>query len=195
MLLPFTENTRQIKESYSRGARPWFLATSRARDPEVVLPCLASATSSPRTQCERRRPRVVNLAPARTAVNRPTRLGMGRLGMARDPTGPAGRAPSRQSRQALGVQAVSILPSEGRELWQAKYSDNVIGFDTHCTSPTSRLFLDNGWELVGQTKGYSRDGRRQFSRRATEAVVSVRDNAGLVRHRRNVQWWTWVLRV
>jgi hypothetical protein len=95
----------------------------------------------------------------------------------------------------LGVRVVSMLPSEGREYWESAYAGPVVGFDTHCTSPTSRLFLDNGWELVGRTKGFSRDGKRVFSQRAAQAAVTVRDNAALTRRRRNVRWWTWVLRL
>jgi hypothetical protein len=95
----------------------------------------------------------------------------------------------------LGVRAVALLPTEAREIWQEKYPDDVIGFDTHCTSPTSRLFLDNGWELVGRTKGFSRDAKHPFSSRAADAIVSVRDNAALARRRRNMKWWTWVLRI
>jgi hypothetical protein len=95
----------------------------------------------------------------------------------------------------LGVRAVSLLPTEARELWQAKYCDEVIGFDTHCTSPTSRLFLDNSWELVGRTKGFSRNGKHAFSQRAADAVLQVRDNAGLSHRRKNPRWWTWVLRI
>lgn len=80
-------------------------------------------------------------------------------------------------------------------MWRVKYQDEVIGFDTHCTSPTSRLFLDNGWTLVGRTKGFSRSGRKQFSKRALDETVSVRDNAGLARQRRNPRWWTWILKI
>ncbi len=93
----------------------------------------------------------------------------------------------------LGVKALELLPTQGRELWETKYQTDVAGFDTHCTSPTSRLFLDNGWVLVGRTKGFSRDRRSAFSNRVTNGELTVKDNAGLVRRRRNTRWWTWVL--
>ena len=93
----------------------------------------------------------------------------------------------------LGVSALAILPTAGRRLWEERYGQGVIGFDTHCTSPTSRLFLDNGWELVGRTKGFARDRTVSFSGRAADDKVVVKDNAGLTRRRRNPRWWTWVL--
>lgn len=93
----------------------------------------------------------------------------------------------------LGIRAIGLLPSAGKEIWEGRYGEGVMGFDTHCTSPTSRLFLDNDWSLVGRTKGYSRDRRVSLSNRAAEGEVTVRDNAGLTRKRRNTRWWTWVL--
>jgi hypothetical protein len=47
----------------------------------------------------------------------------------------------------IGVRAHSLLPREGLELWEAKYGNGTIGFDTLCTSTTSRMFVENGWEL------------------------------------------------
>jgi hypothetical protein len=92
----------------------------------------------------------------------------------------------------LGISAVGLLPTQGKRLWEARYGPGVIGFDTHCTSSTSRLFLDNGWKLVGQTKGFSRDARVSFSGRAADNQLVVKDNAGLTQERRNPRWWTWV---
>lgn len=97
--------------------------------------------------------------------------------------------------RGLGVAALRLLPTDGVRLWEDRYGSGVIGFDTHCTSATSRLFLDNGWTLVGRTKGYSRDRRRVFSERAVSGEVTVKDNAGLMQRRRNVRWWTWVRRL
>jgi hypothetical protein len=93
----------------------------------------------------------------------------------------------------LGVVAVGLLPTEGRAHWEEKYGQGVIGFDTHCTSPTSRLFSENGWRLVGRTKGFARDRRTPFSGRVVQGTLSVKDNAALRRSRRNPRWWTWVL--
>jgi GNAT superfamily N-acetyltransferase len=100
--------------------------------------------------------------------------------------------PTFQGR-GVGVMALGMLRREGRDLWEARYETALAGFDTHCTSPTSRLFADNGWTLVGQTRGYTRDGKRQFSRRAESQEIAVKDNAGLSWRPSNVRWWTWVL--
>lgn len=97
--------------------------------------------------------------------------------------------------RGLGVGALSLLPTRGKEMWEARYGEGVLGFDTHCTSSTSRLFIDNGWELVGQTKGFSRDRRVTFSGRVEDNRVAVKDNAGLTKRRKNPRWWTWVLRL
>lgn len=93
----------------------------------------------------------------------------------------------------LGVKALSLLPTTGRRLWESRYGAGVIAFDTHCTSPTSRLFAENGWELVGRTKGFARDPRRSFSKRVSAEELRVSDNAALTRRRKNTRWWTWVL--
>jgi len=93
----------------------------------------------------------------------------------------------------LGVRALALLPTQGRSLWEDRYGPGVIAFDTHCTSPTSRLFAENGWRLVGQTKGFARDPTRTFSKRVVGDALKVSDNAGLACRRRNKRWWTWVL--
>jgi hypothetical protein len=92
----------------------------------------------------------------------------------------------------LGVAAQGLLESVGRRHWETIYGP-VAGFDTLCTDPTSRLFSDNGWMLVGRTKGYSRDPGTLLSRRVADGrFVGVRDNAGLSRSRKNPRWWIWV---
>jgi len=80
----------------------------------------------------------------------------------------------------LGVAAHALLLTQGVKLWEERYGNPVYGFDTLCTHPNSRLFADNGWILVGRTKGYSRDPTRVFSRRAfLQDWKNIKDNAGL----------------
>jgi hypothetical protein len=92
----------------------------------------------------------------------------------------------------LGVEMHKLLETEGRAMWEEKYGPSV-GFDTLCTDPFSRLFADNGWILVGRTKGYRRDPKRTLSRRVAEKKVRpVSDNAALTLDPNNYQWWVWV---
>jgi hypothetical protein len=94
--------------------------------------------------------------------------------------------------QGLGIAMHRLLETHGRSLWESTYGP-MIGFDTLCADPASRLFKDNGWALVGRTKGYSRDPTRLLSRRVRDGVIEgVRDNAGLVRARGSPRWWVWV---
>jgi len=93
----------------------------------------------------------------------------------------------------LGVQAHALLLTEGVRLWEERYGGPVYGFDTLCTHPNSRLFADNGWQLVGRTKGYTRDPSKIFSRRAfVEDWKNIKDNAGLSLLEGSMQWWIWV---
>jgi len=95
--------------------------------------------------------------------------------------------------QGLGVRAHALLLTEGVWLWEGYYGSPVYGFDTLCTHPNSRLFADNGWILVGRTKGYSRDPNKIFSRRAFEEEwKNIKDNAGLGLIEGNMRWWIWV---
>ncbi len=94
--------------------------------------------------------------------------------------------------RGLGIEAHRLLLSEGAVTWSARYG-SFDGFDTLCTEPKSRLFLANGWSLVGRTQGYSRDPNRLLSKRAAEGSIKrVADNAGLTRRRGAIRWWVWV---
>jgi hypothetical protein len=94
---------------------------------------------------------------------------------------------------SLGVRAHRELLGSGLRHWTDRYGGRVHGLDTLCTHPTSRLFLDNGWTLVGKTKGYSRDPSTVLSRRASdEDWMTVRENAGLSLSNGNRKWWIWV---
>ena len=94
--------------------------------------------------------------------------------------------------KGLGIKMHRLLETQGRRLWEAKYG-TLAGFDTLCTEPTSRLFGDNGWTLVGRTKGFSRDPTRTLSRRVAQgALPDVRDNAALTASPTGTKWWVWV---
>ena len=93
----------------------------------------------------------------------------------------------------LGIAIHKLLLTEGRQLWESKYNEKIYGFDTLDTHPKSRLFLENGWKLVGRTKGYSRDPNRVFSKRAfNEKWEYIKDNSGLNKTKNSTRWWIYV---
>lgn len=93
----------------------------------------------------------------------------------------------------IGTAALSLLSTEGKRLWEERYGGPIYGFDTLAAHPTSRLFEDNGWTLVGRTQGYSRDRQKVFSKRASkEEWEDIKDNAGLTKDQDNTRWWIWV---
>ena len=93
----------------------------------------------------------------------------------------------------LGIATHALLLTKGRDLWEKRYGGPIYGFDTLCTHADSRLFADNGWQLVGRTKGYSRDPNRVFSKRAfKEDWDNIKENAGLGKLEGNRRWWIWV---
>ena len=98
--------------------------------------------------------------------------------------------PSAQGR-GIGVRAHALLETQGRALWNDVYGP-AIGFDTLCTESTSRLFSDNGWRLVGRTKGYTRNPGLPLSGRFEDGSKTLRENAGLSHRPSNPQWWIWV---
>jgi hypothetical protein len=92
-----------------------------------------------------------------------------------------------------GIRAHRLLLTEGVALWKAKYQDEVIGLDTLCTHPDSRLFKDNGWILVGRTEGYTSDPSRVFSKRAfKEDWKTIKNNIALRRIEGSTRWFVWV---
>jgi len=93
----------------------------------------------------------------------------------------------------LGIATHRLLLTQGRDLWQKRYGGSVHGFDTLCTHPSSRLFAQNGWELVGRTRGYSRAPGQVFSKRAFEETWgNIKENAGLRKLEGSQRWWIWV---
>lgn len=94
--------------------------------------------------------------------------------------------------RGVGIEAHGMLTGRGKRLWERRYG-RVIGFDTLCPHPRSKLFSENGWQLVGRTKGYRRDPSLTLSQRAaTGNLEDVRDNAGLSLPPRPKKWWIWV---
>jgi GNAT superfamily N-acetyltransferase len=97
--------------------------------------------------------------------------------------------------KGLGSLAHRELLRTGVSHWERRYSERVLALDTLCTHPSSKLFLSNGWQLVGRTKGYTSDPDQVFSKRAfREEWSQVRHNIALKRLGRNsVRWWVWVV--
>jgi hypothetical protein len=92
--------------------------------------------------------------------------------------------------------AMSLTLRRGRILWEQRYDDPIWALDTLCTSSDSRMFLANGWELVGRTAGYSRDPKLLLSKRlAAKPDPRRRDNAGLSVQPTSYRWWVWVRRL
>jgi len=97
--------------------------------------------------------------------------------------------------EGLGINVHALLLSQGRRIWQDRYGCEVYGFDTLCTHPKSRLFYENGWSLVGRTKGYTRDPETVLSSRRAFADEwrGIEENAGLSKLEGSMRWWIWVV--
>jgi hypothetical protein len=94
----------------------------------------------------------------------------------------------------LGIKTHKLLLTEGRSIWENKYGTKINGFDTLCTHPKSHLFRDNGWSLVGRTKGYTRDPSKVLSSRKAfeQEWTTIKENAGLGKIEGGTRWWIWV---
>jgi len=96
--------------------------------------------------------------------------------------------------KGIGIRAHAKLLSTGKELWEQKYGDEVVAFDTLCTADDSKLFLRNGWIRAGQTKGYSSDKGKVLSNAIgvkEDKKAGIINNVGLISG--NNKWWVWVL--
>lgn len=93
--------------------------------------------------------------------------------------------------QGLGVRAHKILLSDGINLWEKKYSGKIAALDTLCDHGDSKLFLANGWTLVGETKGYCSNPKAIFSDR-TDKRKPFKNNVALMRNPNNQKWVVWV---
>ena len=91
----------------------------------------------------------------------------------------------------LGIRSQSLLFTQGVRLWEEKYKDEVFAFDNLCDKGDSKLFLYNGWTLVGTTKGYTSSSETIFSKRAfREKNTKIKNNIGLSMVGR--KWEVWI---
>lgn len=66
--------------------------------------------------------------------------------------GPAGRYPCRW----FTVEVLAAFRRQVAVDWQARYGDPVIGFESLVELPrTGECYRRDGWQLVGQTKGFT----------------------------------------
>ncbi len=95
--------------------------------------------------------------------------------------------------RGIGIRSHKLLLTEGVKLWEKKYGGKVFALDTLCTENDSKLFSKNGWLFVGQTKGYSSDPKKTFSRhlaRLKRKTFGSRHNVGL--RSGSTKWMVWV---
>lgn len=93
----------------------------------------------------------------------------------------------------IGTMAEKLLLSEGVRLWEEKYQDRVYALDNLTDRADSKLFLNNGWQMVGQTKGFSSDPNRIFSQRLKyKNREQIRNNIGLSKSKGATQWFVWI---
>jgi hypothetical protein len=88
--------------------------------------------------------------------------------------------------RGLGKHAHRLLLTRGVRLWEQKYSQPVYAMDTLCDRSDSGLFIANGWELVGETKGFTADYGSSFSQGKHSSI----NNAALKPGR--TRWQVWV---
>lgn len=93
--------------------------------------------------------------------------------------------------KGFGVNAHKLLLTEGIKLWENKYHDKVAAIDTLCDHGDSKLFLANGWTLVGETKGYCSNPKAIFSQRTNEEKP-FKNNVALMKNPHNCKWIVWV---
>ena len=57
----------------------------------------------------------------------------------------------------FGSRMIRLLEDEGMKMWETKYDFRPIGIDCLDNAPPekARIFLQNGWEFLGTTGGYS----------------------------------------
>jgi len=85
----------------------------------------------------------------------------------------------------LATKAQGLLLSEGIALWEKKYNSRVYALDNICDHPSSKLFAENGWKLVGQTRGYTADHDNKFA----SDEDGLRINSALTPSGK--RWWVW----
>jgi len=91
----------------------------------------------------------------------------------------------------VGIRAHRLLLKDGISLWEAKYRDRVAALDTLCDQGDSKLFLVNGWTMVGETKGYCSNPGAAFSKKLDDKNP-LKNNVGLALHPSSRKWVVWV---
>jgi hypothetical protein len=100
--------------------------------------------------------------------------------------------------RGIGIRAHALLLTEGVGMWESKYRDKVYALDTLCTADESKLFLSNGWTRAGQTKGYTLDRRKVFSKGLKvidDWKGGIKNNGALRKGEDSVQWWVWAIQL
>lgn len=93
--------------------------------------------------------------------------------------------------RGLGKEAHRRLLTEGVRIWEKKYGQRIYAFDTLCDRSDSGLFIANGWNLVGETKGYTANYKDAFSGDGGTASIN---NAALKPGKMRWQVWVKVIR-
>ena len=56
----------------------------------------------------------------------------------------------------FGQKVLKLFRKTAQKDWEEKYGDKIMGFETLVELPrTGEVYTRDGWELVGQTKGYT----------------------------------------
>lgn len=100
--------------------------------------------------------------------------------------------------KGIGIRAHKLLLTEGVKLWENKYKQPIYALDTLCTADESKLFLLNGWTRAGQTKGFTLDRTKIFSKKyekLDDKHKGILNNGSLSKKKDSVQWWVWVIQL
>jgi hypothetical protein len=93
----------------------------------------------------------------------------------------------------IGTAAEKLLLTKGVKLWEEKYHDRVYALDNLTDRADSKMFLNNGWQMVGQTKGFSSNPDEIFSQRlGYKNKEQIRNNIGLSTSGKAIHWFVWV---
>lgn len=94
--------------------------------------------------------------------------------------------------KGLAIKAHRLLLTKGIKMWEQKYGDKVYALDNLCDTGDSKLFANNGWTFVGETKGYRSTSEKKFSARVENMGLMVKTNAGLEEWPDGTRWEVWV---
>ena len=93
--------------------------------------------------------------------------------------------------RGLGKEAHRRLLTAGVHIWEKKYGQRIYAFDTLCDRSDSGLFISNGWDLVGETKGYTANYKDAFSGEGKNTSIN---NAALKLGKTRWQVWIKIIR-